>query len=449
MSSYHSSFTYLNKNSSGEGFIIASFEPDSGFVDSYLGMDQITTDSYDGTKKYFYGNKYNTTATISITLVKPDGSDFSMDDNRRVLRWLTGSRQASWLDLYVNDRLVYSFYGNVTSCQQQKLDARIIGIQVEFSSIHPWAWSAPQSFNCYIGEEMLVIDDDGSVYKNDDKQVFMIDNNGVVFNDSIGEKTFNVTNSGVIYNDVHIDLPSIDNQSDDLYSYTLLDIVYKNETASFLTIKNVTLNEETIITGMSDNEIISISSGQFIVSDIPNKIFGDTFNFVWPRLRPGTNDISINGDGLGSVKFTYRYPIKIGDCAIDIDSLGINPICEGKVSGVVSSVDGITTLVRENILLIDTSTNTSYTIYVSDGRMMISNSTEPGKVRSFNLMHYNKDNSAIINKLVMQDGYLNVVKGVNGNVQDGRERIVFVDKSTGLLYQVTMQNNDNLYIANM
>ena len=115
MSSYHSSFTYLNKNSSGEGFIIAAFEPDSGFVDTFLGMDQITTDSYDGVKKHFYGNKYNTSAEILITLVKFDGTELSMEDNRRVLRWLTGSRKASWLDFYVGDKLVYSFYGSVTS----------------------------------------------------------------------------------------------------------------------------------------------------------------------------------------------------------------------------------------------------------------------------------------------------------------------------------------------
>ena len=157
MSSYHSSFTYLNKNSSGEGFVIASFEPDSGFVDSYLGMDQIVTDSYDGVKKHFYGSRYNSSAEILITLIKPDGSDFSMADNRRVLRWLTGNRKASWLDLYVGDKLVYSFYGNVTACEQQKADARVIGIQITFTSIHPWAWSAPQSFDCYIGEKMIFL----------------------------------------------------------------------------------------------------------------------------------------------------------------------------------------------------------------------------------------------------------------------------------------------------
>jgi hypothetical protein len=67
------------------------------------------------------------------------------------------------------------------------------------------------------------------------------------------------------------------------------------------------------------------------VSDIPNKIFGDTFNFVWPRMCPGKNEIivsTIAGEGKGNFDFSYRYPIKIGDCAVDVDNLiGSPTIC--------------------------------------------------------------------------------------------------------------------------
>ena len=42
---------------------------------------------------------------------------------------------------------------------------------------------------------------------------------------------------------------------------------------------------------------------------------------MWPRLAPGVNIFEISGDGVGYVDFIYRYPIKIGDCAIDIDVL--------------------------------------------------------------------------------------------------------------------------------
>ena len=97
-----------------------------------------------------------------------------------------------------------------------------------------------------------------------------------------------------------------------------MDIDYINESSSFVSIRNITLGEETRVTSIRTNESISISAKQFIISDVPNKIFGDTFNFVWPRLQPGPNDFIVEGDGRGSAKFTYRYPMKVGDCAMDI-----------------------------------------------------------------------------------------------------------------------------------
>jgi hypothetical protein len=113
MASYHTSLSYLGKNSADEGYIITSFEPDDGFKDAFLDMDQIIEDYYDGTKKFLYGTRYNSTAVISITLVKMDGTDWSVNDNRKALKWLTGARTASWLDLYQGDNIKYSFLGTV------------------------------------------------------------------------------------------------------------------------------------------------------------------------------------------------------------------------------------------------------------------------------------------------------------------------------------------------
>ena len=95
-------------------------------------------------------------------------------------------------------------------------------------------------------------------------------------------------------------------------------MTFTNINSADVFIRNTTLGEETSITGLSDGEVVTLNSGQFILSSIPNKIFGTNFNFVWPRLAPGINDFVIGGSGVGSVNFSYRYPIKIGDCAIDI-----------------------------------------------------------------------------------------------------------------------------------
>lgn len=345
MSSYHTSFNYLDQNSAKDHhLLIAAFEPDNGPMDSFLNMEQVYTESSDGTKRNLYGLKYNTVAAVKITLVKPDGSDFSVAENRKILKWLTGNRQASWLDLYEGETLAYSFWGSITTVQQQKLDARVVGIILTFESTTPWAYSAPQDYDCRFGEANLVFGqevlEDGTknnfIYKGLDSSVenakLGIDEDGVLYNDDDDvNATFNIDTDGVIYNGEDIRL-EIDNQSDDLYSYINLDMTYENltgnETDGTLTIENETLGETTRISGIKQNEIITISKGQFITSEtFPNRIFGKNFNFVWPRLQPGINEFKINGSGRGVVKFTCRYPIKIGDCAVDINNLINTSIC--------------------------------------------------------------------------------------------------------------------------
>lgn len=346
MSSYHTSFNYLDQNSAKDHhLLVAAFEPDNGPMDSFLNMEQVYTESSDGTKRNLYGLKYNTVAAVKITLVKPDGSDFSVAENRKILKWLTGRRQASWLDLYEGETLAYSFWGSVTNVQQQKMDARVVGIILTFESTTPWAYSAPQNYDCRFGEANLSFDTDGSIYKGTiASSMLSIDENGVLFNDDDDiDATFNITTYGVIYNSDDI-LLSIDNQSDDLYTYINLDMIYENlagnETGNVLTIVNETLGETTSIIDISQNEIVTLNSGQFITSSLPNKIFGDKFNFVWPRLAPGVNNFKINGSGRGNIKFTCRYPMKIGDCAVNINNLINNPICSGYVPDTPGSGSG-------------------------------------------------------------------------------------------------------------
>ena len=65
MSSYHSSFSYLNKNSREDmHWLIVHFDADQGETDSYLSQEQIYTDSYNGTRRMLYGTKWNAVANI-------------------------------------------------------------------------------------------------------------------------------------------------------------------------------------------------------------------------------------------------------------------------------------------------------------------------------------------------------------------------------------------------
>ena len=331
MSSYHSSFTYLGINSAKDKRLrIASFNPDNGEHDTFLSMSPTTDNYYDGTKKFDYGAKFDSVATINITLIKPDESDFSVAENRDLLRWLTGVRTNAWLDFYEGNDIKYSFFGRVTNVKQQKLDARIIGLVLTFTSIHPWAYSAVQVVECELKSDGFSIEENGTIYQNKYNPNFGIDEKGVVYINNYGTPdTFDITDYGVVYK-IQDTIVEFENPSDDLYTYINLDVEYTNtfdkDVTSSLTIKNLDLDEETSVVDIAKGEVIKLNSGQFIISDIPNKIFGDSFNFIWPRLRPGINQISVNGSGSGLITFKYRYPIKIGDCATDIENIINNPV---------------------------------------------------------------------------------------------------------------------------
>ena len=327
MSSYYPSFNYMGLNSQKDKNLrVVAFDVDQGEKDTFLGMESIYTESAYGTHRIDYGAKYNSVATIKISVIKPDASDFTVAEVRDFLRWTTGARKVSYLDLLIGDEIKFSFLGRVTNAYQQKLDARTIGLAIEFTSISPWAYSPQQTIDCSF-DQKLFVDEDGVLIMDEDATSFTVDSQGVVYaNTFVADNVFEVISDGTIYID-NSTILTIDNPTDDLYTYVNLDVVFTNASGTDLSIKNTTLDEETIISGLSVNETVMLNAGQFITSDKPNKIFGDNFNFIWPRLAPGDNKFIISGAGKGQIDFSYRYPIKIGDCAIDIEEMLNNINC--------------------------------------------------------------------------------------------------------------------------
>lgn len=318
--------------------IISSFEPDDSFTETFLSMDPVYEENFDGTRDFSYGAKYNSKAKINITVIKKDQSDFSLKEFRECAKWLTGARIDSWLDLYMGpshdengksltENIVYSFLGKVTDLQRYKMDGRTIGLQIVFSSVAPWAFSAEQAYDCYFGQK-IGITNNGILYAGSyNDSIFNVDSNGVLYAGVGSSNYFSYMDENVYDNVIFIDnttIVKIDNQTDDLYTYINLDTKFMNDNCDYISIKNLTLDEETKIIGMSVNENILLSSEQFITSDIPNKIFGDNFNFVWPRIVPGVNELAITGGGSANVQFTYRYPMKVADGVIDI---GTSNVC--------------------------------------------------------------------------------------------------------------------------
>jgi hypothetical protein len=276
MSVYHTSFNYLKKNSNQDfGLIISHFSDgaDSGEMETFLSMEPIYTDNAFGTKRIDYGAKYSSVAVFRITLLKQDGSELSVSNIRNYLKWLTGARSNSSLDLLIGDEIKYSFIGRFTNAWQYKMDARTCGLILEFTSISPWAYSPIQTL------------------------------------------TQSVSGTTEI---------QIDNQSDDLYEYVYPKITYQNTTGTSLMIKNATTGETTEVNKLSSNEIITIDNNMMITTDKPSKTFGNTFNFVFPRFSAGVNKLIVAGNG--NLTIEYIMYLKVGDCARDINAV-YDPIC--------------------------------------------------------------------------------------------------------------------------
>ncbi len=306
---YHPKIRFREKSNYDERLVVSTFEPDSGETDSYLTMEPVYTDSYDGTIRTDYGAKYSDVARPSVTLIDVDGDDIVPSKVRSVLRWLTGSRKNSWMDVYnVDDKIVCSYLGRFTDVKLQKMDSRVIGIRAEFTSVSPWAYSEVKELEMEIN----------------------------------GKTNFN-----------------IDNDSDDLYSCVYPQMIFtNNQNGAGLSVKNNTIGEETKFSGLQQDEIVTIDNNFVVYSNNKSRIFNNDFNFIFPALSSGTNSFEVNGNGILTMKF--RCPMKVSDGLLDEHEIRNSVVIyvEGTTvkikgdtnknppSGVNIKVDGTTMFIR-------------------------------------------------------------------------------------------------------
>lgn len=117
---------------------------DNGATSSFLNKESIATEYYDGSYKRIHSYKYNEVLTPRITFVKQNYEDFTPEENRKILSWLTSKQVADYLEIYHDDSNVVSYrlFGNFTTVEQHKItNGRVIGYECEFESSSPYAWS--------------------------------------------------------------------------------------------------------------------------------------------------------------------------------------------------------------------------------------------------------------------------------------------------------------------
>ena len=121
-----------------------AFDAEQGATSSFLNRESVTTEHYDGTYRRIHSYKYNEVFTPRITFVKQDYEEFTPEENRKILSWLTAKDSADWLEIYHDDSNVmsYKLLGNFVTVEQHKLgNDCVIGYECEFESSSPYAWS--------------------------------------------------------------------------------------------------------------------------------------------------------------------------------------------------------------------------------------------------------------------------------------------------------------------
>lgn len=120
-----------------------SFDGDSGQTSTFLNRENVTTEHYDG-RRTIHRSKHQEVLTPTITMIKQDYGDFSFDENRKMLSWLTSSEAPGYLEVFHDDSEVVSYrlFGNWTEVEQYKLgNGRVVGYVATFESNAPYAWS--------------------------------------------------------------------------------------------------------------------------------------------------------------------------------------------------------------------------------------------------------------------------------------------------------------------
>jgi hypothetical protein len=344
-----------------------SFGGDNGAVSSFLNRENIHTEHYDG-RRTIHRSKYNEAFTPRFTLVKQNFSDFTEEENRRVLSWLTSSDKPGWMEVYRDDSnvLTWQCFGNITSLEQYKLgNGRVIGYEFEMETTHPYAFSHKMELTKKISKPTpFVVTSNSDEYLKPIHPTITIKFSGKDIYMPVGNidptKNNYVMIPNVIYvNDdgnYYVNIPSknIKTQLSDMiiisssdanegiynletYYYSAYEgaivekVKMKSDATKFtwevvaevraaVKIENTTAGTSTIVSGAAIGETIILDGANKVISAYTevngalvqeNRIIGDHFNWEWLPLNYGDNNITITGNC--DVKFEWLEPRKVGD----------------------------------------------------------------------------------------------------------------------------------------
>lgn len=297
-----------------------SFDADNGITNSFLNREAVVSESYNGANKIPHVYRWSEALSSTITLIKEDYEEFTAEENRKILKWLTSNPATGVLSIYSDDSeaVEYELIGNFTAVEQYKLaNGRIAGYVVVFSSVTPWALSpirtvtrvvdTPAEFTINVETDepksaiypKVTIEEGTSVVVKADASL------GSQFEINQGPPNEYVPGTIYEYNNMFWYVESGKMHADSIKPE-------KWDTTSVV-IENLTTGSKSSVGMNVPGETVTLDGTNRIVSSDrkTNRVFGNDFNFQWIPLVEGENKIKITGNC--TVTFEYREIIKVGD----------------------------------------------------------------------------------------------------------------------------------------
>lgn len=300
-------------------------DSDNGETSTYLNREAVVSESYDGRYKKISNFKYTETFAPKFSFFKKDFGDFTMDEVRIVLKWLTSKDTTALLETYYDDSNVVSWasIGGWTEIQMHKLaNNRTIAITAVWDSISPFAlsdlYTVTKTITNAIDNKITInidTDDNKPVYpritiKHNGSVVRITDDTILTYLSDMVENTVYFNGTTYYWKTARGIDPVYFHKSTTNPNLATTSVKLTNIHTDFF--NQSTALDATIVKNNNTTETITIDGvNKLISSDSAHRIVDDDFNLVWLPLLDGNNEITIEGNC--TVTITYREMRKIGE----------------------------------------------------------------------------------------------------------------------------------------
>lgn len=301
-----------------------AFDSDNSEVSTFLTREAVASESYDGRNRRINSFKYTENFAPKFTFIKKDFGDFSQDELRALLKYLTSRDTTGLLEAYDDDSNVISWVsiGNFSEIQLYKIaNKRVVGVTAVWNSISPFClsdlYTVTKTITSTANKITIDIDTD------DNKPVYpriTVQHNGSVV--SIPAGTVLTYLSDMVENTTYYNgttyywktAPGTDPayfyESTDNPNLTTTSVKFTNTHTDFF--NQATVLDSIIVKNNNTTEIVTIDGANKIISsNSMNRVFDDNFNWVWLPLFDGKNEIVVEGNC--TVTIEYRESRKIGE----------------------------------------------------------------------------------------------------------------------------------------